>query len=194
MVENNLNVDYWQEHYTNQQTGWDIGSVSRPIQEYIDQLRNKDLRILIPGCGNAYEGSYLWEKGFKNVYLLDFAEAPKQRFLAKHPDFPESQWLSTDFFELKESFDLILEQTLFCALNPSLRMKYAEKAASLLVPAGKLVGVLFDRDFEGGPPFGGSRTEYLNYFQVHFKTVQMENCHNSIDPRKGTELFVKMIK
>lgn len=194
MAENNLDAQFWQERYNQQQTGWDLGYVSPPIKSYIDQLWNKDLRILIPGCGNAYEGSYLWELGFKNVYLLDFAETPKENFFQRHPDFPRDQWLSTDIFELEQSFDLLLEQTLFCALDTSLRMKYAEKTASLLVPGGKLVGLLFDRDFEGGPPFGGSRSEYLNYFQVHFKTVKMERCHNSIEPRKDTELFVQMVK
>lgn len=194
MEGNKFDLAFWQNRYDAAQTGWDIGNVSRPIKEYIDQLHNKDIRILIPGCGNAYEGSYLWQLGFKNVFLLDFANTPKENFFKRHPEFPKEQWLSMDLFDLNEEFDLILEQTLFCALDPSLRMLYAQKVSSLLPQGGKLVGLLFDRDFEGGPPFGGSRSEYLNYFQVYFKTVEMEKCHNSIEPRMNTELFVKMTK
>jgi hypothetical protein len=45
------------------ETGWDLGQVSPPLKAYIDQLTDKNLRILIPGCGNSYEAEYLLEKG-----------------------------------------------------------------------------------------------------------------------------------
>lgn len=64
----------------------------------------------------------------------------------------------------------------------------------LLKPGGKLVGVLFNRSFEGGPPFGGSKSEYLSLFQNQFTVTSMEECYNSIAPRKNAELFVKLIK
>ena len=71
-----LSADYWSERYQNNQAGWDLGQISPPIKAYIDQLEDKNLRILIPGCGSGYEGSYLWEKGFTNVHLLDFSSEP----------------------------------------------------------------------------------------------------------------------
>jgi hypothetical protein len=30
-----------------------------PIKNYIDTLKDKDIAILIPGCGNTYEAAYL---------------------------------------------------------------------------------------------------------------------------------------
>ena len=62
---------YWSSRYAEERTGWDIGHPSTPLKEYIDQLQNKNLKILIPGAGNAYEAEYLFEQGFKNVYVLD---------------------------------------------------------------------------------------------------------------------------
>ena len=53
---------YWQDKYINQHTGWDIGYISTPIKEYIDQLSDKSLKILIPGAGNAHEAAYLYKK------------------------------------------------------------------------------------------------------------------------------------
>ena len=50
-----LGQDYWNNQYSSNTTGWDLGQVSPPIKEYIDQLSNKEYRILIPGCGNTYE-------------------------------------------------------------------------------------------------------------------------------------------
>jgi thiopurine S-methyltransferase len=75
-----------------------------------------------------------------------------------------------------------------------LRSKYGEKVATLLKPGGKLIGLLFNRTFDSGPPFGGNQEEYENYFSAHFSVTGFEACHNSIAPRSGSELFIKFIK
>ena len=59
----------------------------------------------------------------------------------------------------------------------------------LLAPGGKLVGVLFNRSFDGGPPFGGDKEEYTDLFSTWFPELKMELCYNSIPPRRDTELF-----
>jgi thiopurine S-methyltransferase len=186
-----LNSNYWQERYATQQTGWDAGTITTPIKEYIDQLTDKSIKILIPGCGNAHEAAYLWQQGFTNVFLLDYVAEPLNNFSKQFPDFPKDHLILLDFFNLEEKFDLILEQTFFCALDPSLRKSYVEKMQRLLNPEGKLVGVLFNCKFEKqGPPFGGTKDEYLALFDDYFEIRKMEECYNSIAPRKGNELFV----
>ena len=185
-----LSANYWNKRYVNSQNGWDLGAISPPIKEYIDQLTDTSISILIPGCGNGYEGEYLIEKGFQNVYLLDFAEEPLLNFKNNNPNFPVGNLINEDFFEHQGSYDLIIEQTLFCAIDPKLRINYAKKISELLKSEGKLIGLLFNREFQSGPPFGGSKNEYLTYFTPYFKCVKMEDCFNSIEPRKGTELFI----
>ena len=187
-----LSANYWNKRYVNSQNGWDLGAISLPIKEYIDQLTDTSISILIPGCGNGYEGEYLIEKGFQNVYLLDFAEEPLLNFKNNNPNFPFENLINEDFFEHQGNYDLIIEQTLFCAIDPKLRMNYAKKISELLNPKGKLIGLLFNREFQSGPPFGGSKNEYLTYFTPYFKNVKMEDCYNSIEPRKGTELFINI--
>lgn len=184
-----LDAHYWQSRYENNQAGWDLGTASEPIIKYINQLSNKDLRILIPGCGNAHEAEYLFKNGFKNVTVIDLAKAPLENLKKRFPVFADSQLIQGDFFELNQQFDLIIEQTFFCAIDPSMRLKYVQKASDLLKPKGKFVGLLFNRLFDVGPPFGGSKEEYLPYFSACFQSVEMEVCHNSITARKGTELF-----
>lgn len=189
-----LNSRYWQERYETQQTGWDVGTISTPIKTYVDQLTDKSLRILIPGCGNAHEASYLWENGYKNLFIADYAIEPLNNFKAKYPDFPSDQLLHKDFFELDDQFDLIIEQTFFCALDPKLRTDYAVKMHQLLKPHGKLAGVMFSCTFEKeGPPFGGNKEEYFALFESLFTIKIMEKCYNSIPPRSGNELFVVLI-
>lgn len=191
-----LNKEYWNNRYLQQQTGWDIGSVAPPLKEYIDQLINKNSSILIPGCGNAYEAAYLLQQGFKNVTLVDIAPAATAALEDKLSTYINNglQIISGDFFDLKTTYDLILEQTFFCALDPTLRSAYVEKMVSLLNPDGKLVGLLFNRHFEGGPPFGGSKLEYQELFTPKFNIQTMDTAYNSIAPRAGMELFIKMTK
>lgn len=190
--------EFWSERWKNGDTGWDMGSPSTPLKEYIDTIvsnENKYLKILIPGCGNAYEAEYLNSLGFRNVYVVDFAEKALQEFSKRVPGFPKDHLINGDFFELCEkNFDLILEQTFFCAIHPSLRTRYAEKMFELLSRKGKLVGVLFidpKLNFDH-PPFGGNEKMYRAIFAPYFTFDKFEPATNSIAPRAGRELFINL--
>jgi len=185
-----LNKAFWEHKYLENNTGWDIGGVSTPLKNYIDQLTNKDLKILIPGGGNSYEAEYLWNIGFKSVYVVDIANQPLKNLKQRLPDIPNKQLLNKDFFDLDNSFDLIIEQTFFCALQPILREKYVHKTHELLKLNGEIAGLLFDFELtDEGPPFGGSKTEYINLFTPTFNIKALERSYNSIKPRQGKELY-----
>ena len=187
--------NYWNERYLNHQTGWDIGFPSTPIATYIDQLTSKDLRILIPGCGNAHEGAYLLERGFKNVFLLDISELALKNVMEKFPKFNASHFIHGDFFEHQGQYDLILEQTFFCALHPTLRVAYVQKMNELSAPNGTLTGLLFNCELNADkPPFSGYKADYLELFGNHFEHIYMETAYNSIPQRAERELFIKLKK
>ncbi|AKQ45300.1 SAM-dependent methlyltransferase [Rufibacter radiotolerans] len=189
-----LDQQYWEQRYRQQQTGWDVGAITPPLKAYVDQLPTKDLKILIPGGGNGYEAEYLHQQGFTQVYLLDIAAAPLQNFRERVPTFPAEHLLQEDFYTLSQSsFDLVIEQTFFCALPRSLRGAYARQMFEILKPAGKLAGVLFSEEFTApGPPFGGRSAEYQAYFEPYFKFLHFEPCYNSVKPRQGKELFIEL--
>ncbi|MBE9488790.1 MAG: SAM-dependent methyltransferase, partial [Bacteroidetes bacterium] len=110
-------------------------------------------------------------------------------------DFPPEHLIHSNFFDLDMTFDLIIEQTFFCALDPILRPQYVKKAHQLLKGNGKIVGLLFDDPlYEDHPPFGGNKEEYISNFNSMFSIEIMTSCYNSIKSRKGRELFIKMIK
>lgn len=195
MEKNDLNKIYWENRYKTQETGWDTGKITPPLKDYIDQITNKELKILIPGCGRAYEAEYLFHLGFKQVFPAEFSPSAKKEFFERVPDFPQENWLSDDFFHLQPSFDLIVEQTFFCALHPNQRVDYVKKMHELLNPKGKLIGLLFCFPQESEtPPFGGSKEEYTQLFSPYFEIEVMEKAYNSIEPRKGNELFIIMRK
>lgn len=190
-----LNNEYWSNRYKNNSDGWDIGYAAPAISKYIDSLTDKNISVLIPGCGNAYEAEYLLNKGFSNITVIDISTVLTERLKERFADqLNRIHIIHDDFFNLQGQFDLIIEQTFFCALNPSMRKAYTEKMASLLKPGGMLVGLLFDREFEGGPPFGGSKNEYEKLFSQYMSIEQMEPCQNSIEPRAGSELWICLRK
>lgn len=185
-----LDEEYWNTRYKEHTDKWDIGAISTPLKDFVDQLEHKDLKILLPGSGNSYEAEYLHLQGFTNVFVADIAEAPLKNLKKRVPSFPETHLFHQNFFDVDLKFDLILEQTFFCALNTSLRPKYAKKMHELLKVNGKLVGVFFNFPLtESGPPFGGSKKEYIGLFQALFDIITLETCYNSISPRRGNELF-----
>jgi len=186
--------EYWSNRYKEERTGWDIGSPSTPLKEYIDQLIDKKLKILIPGAGNAYEAEYLLQQGFTNVFILDISEIPLQKFKQRNPKFPSENLLCDDFFTHNKTYDLILEQTFFCSFPPlpETREKYAKHMSQLLNANGKLVGLWFDIPLTGDlekRPFGGDKQEYLSYFEPYFTIKTFEKAYNSITPRAGNEFF-----
>lgn len=191
-----LDVDFWESHYQRGETGWDIGKVSPPLKDYIDQLHNKQLSILIPGAGNSYEAMYLLQQGFTNVTVVDIAPTAINRLREKSKDYSDNiHIIQQDFFLHTAKYDLILEQTFFCAIDPALRNDYALHVFNLLKGRGKLVGLLFNKEFEPGrPPFGGDQEAYKLLFAPYFHFHTWSACYNSYPPRVGSEWFMILKK
>lgn len=183
--------EFWNQQYLKSQTGWDIGYPSPPLVDYINQLNDKNLRILIPGAGNAWEIEYLWQKGYVNTFLLDYSTAAIEGFISRNPDFPADHIYNVDFFDHQEKYDLILEQTFLSSLFPHQREDYVKKMHELLLDQAKLVGVVFNHEFPfDGPPFGAYPASYISLLEPYFEMLVFEEAYNSIKPRKGNENFL----
>ena len=185
---------FWDNQYQNNTIGWDLGTISPPIKSYIDTLKNKNIRILIPGCGNSYEAAYLLEQEFTNITVIDIAPTLVENLKNKFQNNHNINILLGNFFEHQGEYDLIIEQTFFCALPPEMRTKYVSKMHQLLIKKGKIAGLLFSRTFENGPPFGGSQEEYEMLFKDAFDFLKIEVCQNSATPRDGFELWIEFQK
>ncbi|STY88175.1 thiopurine S-methyltransferase [Moraxella ovis] len=127
---------FWQDRYKANQTGWDLGQVSPPLQAYFDTLTDKSVRLLIVGAGNAHEARYLHELGFTNVHVLDIVPSVLDNFANANPTFNPKHLICHDFFDVHMlglgRFDIIIEQTFLCAIDPSRRDEYARQVHRLL--------------------------------------------------------------
>lgn len=190
-----MSQQYWNDRWKKEETRWDIGYPSPAITNFMDSLSDKNLAILIPGCGNAYEAEYLVGQGFTNITLIDIAPKAVEKLRQKFIDHPAVRILCEDFFHHQGTYDVIIEQTFFCAIPPSRRIDYAQKMKQLLSANGILIGLLFNREFGNPtPPFGGDAAAYKEIFSPYLDIHKMEPCYNSIPPREGTELFIQLTR
>ena len=189
-----LDQTYWNNQYQANATGWDLGQVSPPIKTYIDTIENKEVKILIPGCGNAYEAEYLIQQGFTNITVIDIAPSLVENLKQRFANNKNIRVVLGDFFEHHGTYDYIIEQTFFCALPPTMRQKYVWKMHQLLSDYGKLIGLLFNREFEISPPFGGNIKEYEPLFYKAFTFNSISLAGNSIPSRANSELFFEFQK
>lgn len=194
MQEKLLDQNYWDSQYQAGKTGWDLGMVSPPIKKYFDQVEDKNLSILIPGGGNSYEAEYLLLKGFTDITVVDIAPSLVEKLQEKFSGKSEIKILLGDFFEHQGAYDIIVEQTFFCALPPKMRPQYVLKMHQLLKQDALLVGLLFNRTFEGGPPFSGDINEYETLFSPYFHLQHLATAPNSVTPRALSELWIEFKK
>ncbi len=95
------------------ETGWDIGEASSPIAEYFLQVENKEVKILIPGCGNAQRRTeLLLEEGFTNITLLDIAQKACEVISQKFSHH-EVEVILRRFFEHQGKYDINCRTNIF---------------------------------------------------------------------------------
>ena len=100
------------------------------------------LNALVPGCGRAYDALALAEHGYASVVALDVSPAACEAARAElhssqSPAAGQVEVRCGDFFSLQgETFDLIWDCTFLCALNPSVRERWAAQMHALLSPQG----------------------------------------------------------
>lgn len=189
------NKNYWNKKYETNNIGWDIGYPAPALIDYFNQLSNKNICILIPGAGNAYEAEYLYKNGFLNTYILDFSDEAIKSFKKRCPFYPDNRIITEDFFEHNGQYDLIIEQTFFTSFVPEKRQKFVKKIFNLLSPYGKYVGLFFNHTFNNSfPPFGATKETYDKLFLKFFKYIVFQIAENSIKPRNNREFFVILEK
>ncbi|MBV9463946.1 MAG: methyltransferase domain-containing protein [Verrucomicrobiae bacterium] len=161
--------DFWNLKYKAGYTPWDLGGVPAEVAAWLAQNPGPG-RILVPGCGAAYEIATFAQSGWE-VIGIDFSpEAVKQahRVLDGHSDCVHLG----DFFtyELEPgSFDAIYERCFLCSLPQKKWERYAKRAAELLKAGGQLFGTfLYGQPQKEPPPLPMTPEEATALFQSAF--------------------------
>ena len=194
--------NFWDKKYILNESSWDIGYPTPIFVNWFNNNNNnnKKKKILIPGCGKGHDAFFLANKGH-DVYALDFSiEAVKIMERRAKLENISINILNQSIFDMENyygKFDIILEYTFFCAINPEKRLKYIETAYNLLVNNGLFLGILLPIKKalnEGGPPFGVDVFEAIKMFEKYFELIKCSYSELSIPPRAGNEKFIHMKK
>ena len=179
MTQDSSKSDFWESRYRDHTTPWDAGKVPDALRDYTKRIKSGS-RILIPGCGSAYEAGYLAENGF-DVLAIDFSPAAAE--LAKKNLFRFGDIVRlADFFEFDygKPYEVIYERAFLCALPPRMWPQYAPRMAQLLRPGGELAGFFFFRETEKGPPFGTTPEALHALLDPHFDLVEDRMATDSL--------------
>ena len=179
MAQDSSKSDFWESRYRDHTTPWDAGKVPDALRDYTKRIKSGS-RILIPGCGSAYEAGYLAENGF-DVLAIDFSPAAVELAKKNLSRFGDIVRLA-DFFEFDygKPYEVIYERAFLCALPPRMWPQYAPRMAQLLRPGGELAGFFFFRETEKGPPFGTTPEALHALLDPHFDLVEDRMATDSI--------------
>ena len=188
--------EYWEKSYQSGDMSWDLGGPTPIFNDWI-QFKTDSLSICILGAGNGCDAINFAEKGH-NVTAVDFAEsAIDNMHTSAQNKGVQINLIHSDIFDLcklfNHTFDIVLEYTCFCAIDPVRRMDYVRMTNKILKPDGKLVALLFpiDKDInDDGPPFAVDLDSTISLFSKYFILDTKETPSLSIERRNGREVFV----
>jgi methyl halide transferase len=198
----NIQVGYsredWERHYDEEDLRWDLSEAAPPLVHLWQERNFSPCKAIVPGCGAGHEVLFLAKKGF-NVTAVDYSHgAIKLIKSAFEKNKFSGEVLQQDFFELdckyNESFGLMLEHTFFCAINPNMRQLYIETAKRILKPGGYLVGLFYETNEDGGPPFNTHKEDIEKYFSSSFNIESLTKTTHSAEQRLEKEWLAVLKK
>tara|TARA_Y100000758_G_scaffold286452_1_gene237216 strand:- start:90 stop:695 length:606 start_codon:yes stop_codon:yes gene_type:complete len=186
---------FWEDIYLEDDAGWDLGEPTPVFDKIGDDLSPG--KVCIIGCGRGYDAVMFAQKGFE-VIAVDFAPSAvtAMQSLANCAGVI-IKIIEGDIFSLSSQFnsefDYVIEQTCFCAINPSRREEYEQLIKAIIKPHGKLIGLWFPLDKsmkDGGPPWGTTIPEVKSIFYDGWKIEKEEFSELSIPSRKNREKLI----
>lgn len=193
MPQDSSRPDFWDTRYRDAVTPWDLGRVPMRLAAF---LRGDSAiappavraRVLVPGCGSAYEARALADAGH-DVLAIDFsaaAIAAARSALGPHAGIVRL----ADFFGFEGDhapFDLIYERAFLCALPPRMAPGYAARVAQLLRPGGLLAGFWFTTPTVKGPPFGIEQAALDTLLAAAFERLDDQDSPDALPVFQGHE-------
>ncbi len=185
--------DFWTKIYREGSGGWELGRENPIFPALLPQLNLSRQRVAVLGCGQGHDAAFFARAGHL-VTGIDFSEAAIELARSNYGDLRDLRFLKADIFNLpanlKGNFDVVVEHTCYCAINPERRNELVQVWRSLLNDQGHLLGIFFVMDKQSGPPWGGSEWEIRERLKKSFNFLYWTRWNASIEKRQGNELVI----
>lgn len=200
-------VHKWSEAYQKKEDKWSLKTTSPALKSIFPQLEKeifkkticssgREKAALVLGAGLSHDAAFLADNQF-NTTAVDISPEAIEQAQQLFKNQKNLNFLVQDFFHLKakpqyqHQYDLIFEQTCFCAVTPKRRAELVKLWKSLLKKNGLLIGVFFIMQKIQGPPFGISQWELENLLKKEgFKIHLWTRDFLSHPKRQYRELFI----
>lgn len=181
---------FWNQRFAADHTPWDARGVPPALTRFLEERAiSLGRRVLVPGCGSAYEAAAFDAAGF-DVLAIDYAEVAVARArLVLPPNVAARVLRQANLFELDaEPFDWIYERAFLAALPTPLWARWATRVTQLVVPGGYLAGFFFVDESppapRRGPPFAATAAE-LDTLLAEFTCV----ADTAVPPEESVPVF-----
>ena len=197
--------NFWNKLYLNKKDKWSLNAPTPAFMNWgkkhlKDNNYSSNIKICIPGCGKGDDVLFFASCGYQ-VYAFDFSSYATNHLINKSKDLNLNiNIINENFFDIEKNymnfFDIIIEYTFFCAIKPSDRINYINICNNILKDNGKIVAIFLPlKDVpENNPPYTVSLNKTLKQFSNSFKYISKYYPTNSINKRKGNEIFIEFIK
>lgn len=195
-------AEFWDAAYRDERDGWDMGTPTPVFASLLDRhgrdlrplggpdfsSRQDAVRVALPCSGRGYDAQLFARHGF-DVTAIDFSALALEALRAESAAL---DILQADLFHLPGErpayFDMIVEYTCVCAIEPARRVELVAVFDSILRPGGVLLMLLFPVDGRpGGPPFSIDPDEWRALMAPRFALLYDEIPEDSVKPRRGKE-------
>jgi SAM-dependent methyltransferase len=179
--------EFWELRYGARFAPWDAGKVPAQLLDFV-RASPKPRRVLVPGCGSAWDVRCFAEHGW-DVVGIDFsrlAVEEARRILGPYA----SRVREADFFApiAEAPFEVVYERAFLCALPRRLWGDWAKRMAEVVAPNALLAGFFFFDAGERGPPFPlHSQDELHRLLHGAFERIEDAPTPDSIDVFRGKE-------
>ena len=178
---------FWDERFDGAFTPWDRGGVPAQLASWLASATPG--RVLIPGCGAAWELQAFSAAGWQ-ACAIDFSAAAVVAAQQAVGPWRERVQLA-DFFDFDPGpLDLIYERAFLCAMPREMWPRVVQRWAALLPPGALLLGYFFFDEQPKGPPFGAARAELEQLMSAHFSLEQEAAVPDSIPVFRGKERWM----
>ncbi|CAN5588306.1 hypothetical protein BH10BDE1_BH10BDE1_32610 [soil metagenome] len=203
-LEDATDAAWWDERYESGDTRWDGAGPHPLLDSLISPLKLTRCRVLILGCGAGHDAAW-WERQGHIVTGVDYSQEAVDRARANYGERDSLKWVRADAFKLPQEwtsrFDIVFENTMFCAIPPARREELVRAWWRLLTPRGRVIGLALIMDKLSGPPYGSSEWEIRRRLltapqhgassarRARFHPLLWNREKKSIEKRLGHELF-----
>lgn len=178
---------FWDLRYDARFSPWDAGKVPAQLRAFV-AASPASRRVLVPGCGSAWEVRFLAESGW-DVLGIDFSHAALATAAPVLGPFAD-RIRHADFFApvAGEPFAMVYERAFLCALPRRIWAAWARRVAESVETGGTLGGFFFFDAGERGPPFPlHSQHELSSLLAPSFVLEEDEAVPDSIPVFAGRE-------